>query len=1235
MAETIKIPIELQLEKIGQNQADLTKFISNIDKNISQLTQSISSLSKSFIKDSNAIINSSSELSKNIDSSYTGINETITKTSAESSEQLSTLSKAIGGLSLAAAIINSEKVVSFVDSITKGLPGVNSVIKATISGITSLSDELIIALNNISSKGISSFIDVVSNVFVKGLQSAQRSINEFSVAIKSFGPLFFAFGTILSNSENQIIAFAGSVLQLIGIAISPLGVAIEFLLLKFSSLFAALGTKLVNANLSAYKSFVELDSIVFTFNRTLANYSAEYPELIKNSNEFNDTIKTLKSVGFPEKDVRAATAEFVAAGTAIGLNSEQMKNLLVVSGDLAKQIKTDLVSSTLDIISGLNGNSQALIKYGFHLSEAGVQHTLLKKGIEVSLGKLSEEEKAQARLNALLSQYTPIAGLAEAQKTTSAGAASILTSKLTDLNNQYARGVAVIEDISIAQRAFAAVIDFLNPTLVSVAGFFGALTARIIQGIGIFGQAIVAISLLTSGMKSLDIILQSNLFNKIINADIPLFNKSIIELAKNVGVSATSFTNAKDLFKAFGLLLVNQSKVIIGSILSIEAASVSFSTVFTRSMSIATLAFIRFSTAILTNPIVLGIAAISLAFYVLVNVFSELEKQTKAISTVFQVFKATFDTIYTSILGNISAFKALKEILSTSFFTVFGASIAGASFLLDKFIKLIGLLPDSIISKESKKELQQASNELVNLNNNLSKVGYNLALLENNSEGANRSVAGIKKEFKFTSEQVKETTDKLKDLSKELENAGLTDLEKIKKNEQDRLKIIKDAVNQGVITREKAAGLIAKTEIEFSQKTHEAQKKLTEEGVKDREKALQASQKRANAFLKFDLFEIVEEIKLKATLDAADIVNFAAGFASQLKRGAEGAVDVLAQGAGIIAEQFLPGIGKAVTELFKFLAQGAAKIREQILSFVKAIPDILFAVAEALQALPNILLEAAFAFVFTLIEKLPEFVGRFFDSILNGIQFLLNAVPQLILALVQQIPQVITALVAKVGDFMLALVNNLPIFIQGLVDAIPQIIQTFIDGTPLIVSSLIEQMPAIAVALAKAIVVQLPVALFKVLVSVLEKTFFFIRDNLVKAFNTIFDPIINFFKNLLGGEDGFIPDSVPLIGRFATGGVVPEGFPNDTYPAGLTSGELVIPKEDVSNLRSFLNSEKSASPARESVTNNNNDSLMLAILKTLQNIESKTGSEEIVVNVGGKQLISTIRENLKSGRVLA
>jgi len=33
-----------------------------------------------------------------------------------------------------------------------------------------------------------------------------------------------------------------------------------------------------------------------------------------------------------------------------------------------------------------------------------------------------------------------------------------------------------------------------------------------------------------------------------------------------------------------------------------------------------------------------------------------------------------------------------------------------------------------------------------------------------------------------------------------------------------------------------------------------------------------------------------------------------------------------------------------------------------------------------------------------------------------------------------------------------------------------------------------------------------------------------------------------------------------MAARMAEGGIVPKGFPNDTYPALLTSGEMVVPK---------------------------------------------------------------------------
>jgi hypothetical protein len=49
-----------------------------------------------------------------------------------------------------------------------------------------------------------------------------------------------------------------------------------------------------------------------------------------------------------------------------------------------------------------------------------------------------------------------------------------------------------------------------------------------------------------------------------------------------------------------------------------------------------------------------------------------------------------------------------------------------------------------------------------------------------------------------------------------------------------------------------------------------------------------------------------------------------------------------------------------------------------------------------------------------------------------------------------------------------------------------------------------------------------------------------------------------------------VTSGIKKLNPFAEGGVVPQGFPNDTYPAALTSGEAVVPNNLVDRLDRFL-----------------------------------------------------------------
>lgn len=80
---------------------------------------------------------------------------------------------------------------------------------------------------------------------------------------------------------------------------------------------------------------------------------------------------------------------------------------------------------------------------------------------------------------------------------------------------------------------------------------------------------------------------------------------------------------------------------------------------------------------------------------------------------------------------------------------------------------------------------------------------------------------------------------------------------------------------------------------------------------------------------------------------------------------------------------------------------------------------------------------------------------------------------------------------------------------------------------------------------------------------------------------------------------------------------VPPGFPNDSFPARLTSGERVVDANANSDLKMFL------------ATNSNNSELLGAILTRLNRLENRT-----VVNIGGREIVNEIQQQIDSGRAL-
>jgi hypothetical protein len=97
-------------------------------------------------------------------------------------------------------------------------------------------------------------------------------------------------------------------------------------------------------------------------------------------------------------------------------------------------------------------------------------------------------------------------------------------------------------------------------------------------------------------------------------------------------------------------------------------------------------------------------------------------------------------------------------------------------------------------------------------------------------------------------------------------------------------------------------------------------------------------------------------------------------------------------------------------------------------------------------------------------------------------------------------------------------------------------------------------------------------------------------DAIIEGFNSLFDKLkIDSDKLKVGGSTGSVLESWGreisswTVGRNAKGGVVPQGFPDDSYPSFLTSNETIIPAETTPKLFDLISKLSSESGPSQSI----------------------------------------------------
>lgn len=502
--------------------------------------------------------------------------------------------------------------------------------------------------------------------------------------------------------------------------------------------------------------------------------------------------------------------------------------------------------------------------------------------------------------------------------------------------------------------------------------------------------------------------------------------------------------------------------------------------------------------------------------------------------------------------------------------------------------------------------------------------------------------------------EAEESRKRFEDLLKSIVTAGETEIETAKRVRDERLKLLQQTKEDNTATELEIAKAREKIIKEYSnviQKQFDDVEKLTEDfanvvekeaqkaakafdkiakaeglGILDFEKGFQLREKIIKDFNDKRLKEADEVAKKEADIAkkaAEDTRNYIQGISqnpikivTEAQQGGEavstgaaitaavlggidkalegraGAVKLISELGGAIADVFLPGIGGVVTSILGKLSQGKEQAKAFVKEFVSSIPEIIEAILEAIPAVIE-----AFVEVFSR----PGFWVALGKAFVNGAAAILGLI---------------------INEFFRDVV-------KGGVQALSSGVREFVAGFSEVITNFFEGIgPAVGSAV-DGIVASITGAFTGAF-----DRFANIFTGIVDGFKNIFDPLISALNSLKdavdkvagatgsGGGEGVIAEFGQRLG-FASGGVVP-GVANglDKVPAMLTPGELVVPRDLVGALGSFLENQDGGASGQEAA-------ILMAILQAVQAPISINSSVQVNQSAFADIMLQLNRQNAR------
>lgn len=116
----------------------------------------------------------------------------------------------------------------------------------------------------------------------------------------------------------------------------------------------------------------------------------------------------MKNLGLNLQDITQYASQLASITNSLGQTGEVTtaisKSMTMLAGDISSLFNVDFSTVATNLQSGLIGQSRALYKYGIDITNATLQTYAYKYGIEKAVSEMSQAEKQQLRLLAILDQ---------------------------------------------------------------------------------------------------------------------------------------------------------------------------------------------------------------------------------------------------------------------------------------------------------------------------------------------------------------------------------------------------------------------------------------------------------------------------------------------------------------------------------------------------------------------------------------------------------------------------------------------------------------------------------------------------------------------------------------------------------------------------------------------------------------------------------------------------------------